>query len=102
MLKADTDEEQQEWEQAKSHLNRAAALVAIIEEDSQRQFCTRVEESWRDLEQALQLVEQALLHGLVHQPDVSLDERITCKNAYPKYGYSKSKNTSLDLNPIFF
>ena len=78
-MKADAEEQQQEWEQAKSQLSRAVALIPIAEENAQRQFCIVVEDSWNELNRALKSVEKALLQGLVEPSDVPLDERITCK-----------------------
>lgn len=84
-MKADAEELQQEWEQAKSQLHRAVALIPIAEEAAQRQICLANEESFDRLDRALKSVEQALLRGLVEPSDVPLDERITCMLRIPFY-----------------
>lgn len=78
-MKADVEEKQNEWDQAKTQLNRATSLIPIAEENAYRQWCVAVEESWDILNGALQKVEQALLNSLVQHSDVPIDERITCK-----------------------
>ena len=77
-MKADTEEKQQEWEQAKTQLDRAVALVSIVEEDENRRFCSEVDESFIQLVNELQSVEKALIQGLSQQEDVPLDDRLTC------------------------
>lgn len=78
VMKADAEEKQQDWDQAKSQLDRAVALISIMEEEAGRQFCLSVDESWINLSHKLHLVEQLLLQGLAQQTDVPLDDRITC------------------------
>jgi len=79
VVKADAEDKQNEWDQAKTQLDRAAGLIPIAEENAYRQWCVAVEESWDILNSALQKVEQALLNSLVQHSDVPIDERITCK-----------------------
>jgi hypothetical protein len=78
VVKADAEEKQQDWDQAKSQLDRAVALIPISEEEAGRQFCLAVDQSWGNLIEKLQSVEQLLLQGLAQQTGVPLDDRIAC------------------------
>ena len=78
MVRAEAEEKQQEWEQAKTQLDRAVAFVSIIDEDESRQFSLQIDESWIQLDRQLQCVEKALLQGLAQQDDVPLEDRLIC------------------------
>lgn len=78
MMKADAEEKQQEWEQAKTQLDRAVALVPVAEEEECRQFSSEVDISWIQFLVELQSVERALIQGLAQQDDVPLDDRLAC------------------------
>ena len=78
MVRAEAEEKQQEWEQAKTQLDRAAVFVSILDEDESRRFCLQIDELWIQLDRELQCVEKILLQGLAQQEDVPLDDRLIC------------------------
>lgn len=78
MVRTEAEEKQQEWEQAKTQLDRAIVLVSIADEDESRRLCLEIDESWIQLDRELQRVEKALLQGLAQQADVPLDDRLIC------------------------
>lgn len=78
MVRTEAEEKQQEWVQAKTQLDRAIALVSVVDEDENRRFCVEIDESWIQLDRELQCVEKALLQGLAQQEDIPLEDRLIC------------------------
>ena len=77
-MRADAEEKQQDWEQAKVQLDRVVALVAIAEEDEYRRYCGEIDIAWIQLLVDLQSVERSLVQGLSQEEDVLIDDRLAC------------------------
>ena len=77
VLKAESDDKQQQWKQSQSHLDRAVTLIPIDQEDAYRQRCIAVERLWVDVNRRLQQVESALVRQS-QQSNVPLEDRIAC------------------------
>lgn len=77
-MKADAEEKQRDWEQAKVQLDRAVALIPVAEEEEYRRFVGAIDMAWVQLLVDLQSVERALVQGLNQEDDVVIDDRLAC------------------------
>ena len=53
------------------------ALIGILEEDVNRQFCISLDQHWINVNQTMQIVENALLRQIQNSND-PLEDRIAC------------------------
>ena len=77
VMKAETEEKQQQWEQTQSYLNCSVSLIDIVQEDQKRNYCTSLDLCWISLNQTMVLIEKALLRQ-IRVSDVPLEDRIAC------------------------